>query len=292
MSSESAVIRRIRKRIRVGPRVRTGIGDDTAVIRAAQGKEILFTTDMLIEGRHFRLDEASARQIGRKALAVNISDIAAMGGVPTQAVVSLGLPKRLTGRFVDGLYQGLLGLARQFGIDLVGGDTNRADKLTVNIALLGEVEKGRALLRSGARAGDKLFVSGALGGSYASGKHLNFTPRVREARYLSKNFSVHAMMDLSDGLSSDARKLAEESGTGVLIEERLVPVSRAAKSVSEALTEGEDFELLFAVSPKDARRLPKRFRIVGRIVPRSQGMKLLKKNGKLVPLTGGFDHFR
>ena len=290
--SEFQLISRIRKRARTSSRVRTGIGDDTAVIRPASGKELLFTTDMLIEGRHFRLNEAAPHEIGRKALAVNISDIAAMGGVPTQAVISLGLPRRLTGRFVDGLYSGILRLAKKFHVDVAGGDTNRSDRLVINVALLGEVERGRAVLRSGARVGDALLVSGVLGGSYTSRKHLNFMPRVREARMLVKRFSVHAMMDLSDGLASDVRRLAEESRVGILIEEARVPVSRAAKNVSQALTDGEDFELLFALSQKDAKRVPKKFRIVGRVVPRSQGVKLLKKNGSRVPLTGGFDHFK
>ncbi len=289
--SEFGLISRIRRGTRVGARVRTGIGDDTAVI-VGRGKDLLFTTDMLIEGRHFRLGDASAEEIGRKALAVNLSDIAAMGGVPTQAVVAVGLPKRLSARFADGLYEGIRRAARKFGVDVVGGDTNRSDKLVVSISLLGEVAKGKAVLRSGAKVGDAVAVSGPLGGSYASKKHLNFTPRLEESKYLTRHFRVHAMMDLSDGLASDVKRIAEESRVGILIEESRVPVARAAKSVSQALSEGEDFELLFTLSAREAKRLPKKFRVVGRVVPRGRGVKLLKKDGRLVPLTGGFDHFR
>ena len=289
--SEFDLIARLRKKTRTRSNVLVGIGDDTAVIRAG-AKDLLFTTDMLIEGRHFRRRDASLYEIGRKALAVNLSDIAAMGGVPTQAVIAVGLPKSLSGRSFEELYDGIRDLANKFRVDLVGGDTNHSEKLIVSVALLGEVEKGKALLRSGARVGDAVLVSGELGGSYASKKHLNFIPRLREARHLAKYFHVHAMMDLSDGLASDARRLAEESRVGILIEESRLPVSRAAKSTAQALTEGEDFELLFTLSEKEARRLSKKFTVVGRVLPRSQGVKLLKKNGSRAALTGGFDHFR
>jgi thiamine-monophosphate kinase len=223
---------------------------------------------------------------------VNLSDIAAMGGVPTEAVAAVGLPKNMSDPAIEQLYSGMRDLARRFGVSLVGGDTNRSDKLVISVALIGEVERGKALRRSGACVGDAVLVSGALGGSYSSKKHLNFTPRLSEARLLAKRFHVHAMMDISDGLASDARRLAEESGVGILIEERRVPVSRAAKNVAQALTEGEDFELLFTLSEKEARRVPKKFHIVGRVVPRSQGVTLLKKNGSRVPLKGGFDHLK
>lgn len=290
--SEFELIARIRKKNSTSSRAILGIGDDTAVLRGAGAKDLLFTTDMLIENRHFRLKEATAYEIGRKALAVNLSDIAAMGGVPTVAVVALGLPKRLPGSFVGRLYDGMRKLAKAFRVDIVGGDTNASDRLVISVAMLGEVEKGKALRRSGARAGDCVVVSGSLGGSYASGKHLNFIPRIREARYLAKHFNVHAMMDISDGLASDARRMAEESRLGIVVEESLIPVSRAAKNTTQALTEGEDFELLFALSQKEAHRVPKKFSIVGRVVSKPKGAWLQKKGGSIVPLLGGFDHFR
>jgi thiamine-monophosphate kinase len=289
---EFELIAQIRKKTRTNARVLLGIGDDAAVIRIGRRKDLLFTTDMLIENRHFRLQDATAYEIGRKALAVNLSDIAAMGGVPTEAVAALGLPKRLSAGFVDQLYSGIRDLAKHFHVNLAGGDTNISECLVISVALIGEVEKGKALRRSGARVGDCVMVSGALGGSYDSGKHLNFMPRVREARYLTKNFHVHAMMDISDGLASDAKRLAEESGVGILIEENRLPVSRTAKTVVRALTDGEDFELLFTLSEKEARRAAKRFHIIGRVVARGRGVKLLMKDGSCVPLQGGFDHFK
>ena len=290
--TEFELIARLRKKTGKSRRVLLGIGDDTALIRVKSGKDLLFTTDMLIEDRHFRRKEASAFEIGRKALAVNLSDIAAMGGVPTEAVIAVGLPRNLSDAYVEQLYSGMRFLAKRFGVSLVGGDTNRSEKLVISIAMIGEVARGKALRRSGARVGDAVMVSGALGGSYASKKHLNFTPRLQEAAFLAKKFHVHAMMDISDGLASDARRLAEESRVGILIEESRVPVSRAAKSVSQALTDGEDFELLFTLSEKEARQVPKKFSVVGHVVSRAQGVKLLKKDGSRVPLTGGFDHLK
>jgi len=289
---EFELIAQIRKQTRVNSRVLLGIGDDAALIRPRGRKDILFTTDMLIEDRHFRLKDATAYEIGHKALAVNLSDIAAMGGIPTEAVVAAGLPKRFNARFVKELYSGLHDLAKRFDVNLVGGDTNQSEKLILSVAMLGEVERGKALRRSGAQVGDIVMVSNELGGSYISRKHLNFIPRVREARYLAKHFHVHAMMDISDGLASDIRRIAEESNVGVLIEESCVPVSRFAKNASQALTEGEDFELLFTLSKKEAGIAEKKFYRVGRIVPKSQGVQLLKKNGAHVPLKGGFDHFK
>ena len=289
---EFGLISRIRRSTKNGPSVLVGIGDDTAVLRVPKNKELLFTTDMLVEGRHFRLKDASPYQIGRKALAVNISDIAAMGGMPTQAVIAVGLPKKSTGAFTQALYRGFRDLARLFHVELVGGDTNRSDRLVLSVALLGEVEKRRALKRSGAKVGDELFVSGPLGGSYASKKHLNFIPRVKEARWLAKHVPVHAMMDISDGLASDVYRMAEESRVGILLEEKKIPVSRHAKNVRQALGEGEDFELLFAVPRASARKLPKKFIHVGRVVSKAHGVKLLTAGGKVVPLRGGYDHFR
>ena len=291
-AGEFELIKKIKRWTQTDSRVVLGIGDDAAVLRSSRGRDILFTTDMLIEGYHFRLSEATPYEIGRKALAVNLSDMAAMGGLPTHAVAALGLPKKLSGIFTKNLYRGLNDLARRFHVNLVGGDTNRSDKLILSVALLGEVEKGKAVRRSGARVGDRIFVSGPLGGSYASRKHLNFIPRLKEARALVKNFDVHAMMDISDGLASDVRRLAEASGVGVLLEEKSIPVSPHAKNVRQALTEGEDFELLFTVSEKEARPLIKKYHEVGRVVPKKEGVRLLKKNGRTVPLAGGFDHFK
>jgi thiamine-monophosphate kinase len=297
---EFGFIGELKKKLPSGKGVVRGIGDDTAVIRSSKGKDTLFTTDMLVEDHHFRLGEASGFEVGWKALAVNISDIAAMGGVPTFAVVSVGFPQALSAQFARDVYEGLARCAKTFGVTIVGGDTNASEKIVIAVSLLGEVEKGRAVLRSGAKKGDVIFVSGFLGGSYASKRHLSFTPRLREARYLCQKFKVNAMIDLSDGLSSDIRRLAEESGVGALLSKENIPISRDANGLKAALCEGEDFELLFTMSPKEAARLTLAakdgklapFHPVGRIVDKKEGVCLVRDDRAREPLPAeGFDHY-
>jgi len=276
-----------------------GIGDDTAVLKGTK-KDILLTTDMLLEDRHFRLREATPYEIGWKAMVVNLSDIAAMGGTPVAAVVALGAPASTNIKFLNEVYRGLRAAASRFGASIVGGDTNASKKLTLAVTLLGEAEKGKAVLRSGAKPGDWVFVSGTLGGSYASKKHLRFVPRLREARWLVKNFRVNAMMDLSDGLASDLGHICEESHVGAILNERAVPVSSKARTVKQALSEGEDFELLFTLSAKEGAALMKKkppagfpkFAHVGWIV-RGSRVEWLRNNGRLEKLSlKGFDHYR
>ncbi len=298
---EFGLIDILRKKIKKGSGVRIGIGDDAAVLRVDAGKDILFTTDMIIEGRHFRLREAKPYEIGWKAMAVNISDIAAMGGLPIFAVVSVGLPASLKLHFVNELNRGLRAVAGRFGAQIVGGDTNRSDKLVLSVALLGEVKRGQAVTRSGAKPGDVVFVTGSLGGSFASKKHLRFVPRIKESQFLVKNFKINSMMDISDGLVSDLRRIAEESSVGFAISQKAIPVSRSAKNLRQALTEGEDFELLFTLSPKEAARLtsmaiPKGlapFHPIGRVVAKRLGIRWTRRDGKAAPiLEKGFDHFK
>ncbi len=297
---EFGLIDEIKKELPKNSTAPLGIGDDAAIVRLGAGKDTLFTTDMLIEDRHFKRPDASPYEIGWKALAVNISDIAAMGGWPTHAVVSLALPRDLTLGFVQEMYRGMRAVAKQFGVQIVGGDTNQGQKLVVSVALLGQVRRGHAALRSGAKPGDVIFVTDFLGASYASKKHLTFTPRVKEARYLLEQFKVHAMMDLSDGLASDIHRLTAASGVGALIAYEAVPVAFTA-SVEAALTEGEDFELLFTLSPKEAARLTLRptdpklatFHPVGKITHKKNGVKLVRANGSVQVLNEkGFDHFK
>ena len=299
---EFGFIEELRRRTRTSRSVLLGIGDDAAVLKLPGGRELLFTTDMILEDRHFCLSRATAYQIGWKAMAVNLSDIAAMGGIPTHAVVAVGLPAGMTMRFARDLYRGLSAAAGRFKVNIVGGDTNRSDKIVVSVALLGAVEKGRAVKRSGAKTGDFIFVSGALGGSYDSGKHLNFIPRIVEARFIHTNFRIHAMMDISDGLSSDIHRLCQASGVGALLRENAIPVSSPAVGVERALTDGEDFELLFTLGPGEAARLcryqgrNKRngfFYPVGNIVKKKCGINLLRNDGRRVLLSAkGFDHFK
>jgi thiamine-monophosphate kinase len=301
MKSEFGFIDWLQKEVRAGASVVKGIGDDTAVLaRPRNGMRQLFTTDMLIEGRHFRLKDATGFEIGRKALAVNVSDIAAMGGLPTHAVVAAGIPAKMPEAFLKEIYRGLRSVAAEFGVNIVGGDTNRSDKLVISVALLGEVEPKRIVMRSGAKPGDVIFVTGFLGGSYRSGKHLNFTPRVKEARYLVERFKLHSMMDLSDGLASDIQRIAQASRVGAHICAEALPVARGAKGVETTLDNNKNFELLFTLSPAEAARLtldPKRskfapFSPVGRIVPAKEGVRLIASSGKSRDLRGmGFDHF-
>jgi thiamine-monophosphate kinase len=301
MKSELDWIRTARRLCKASADLKCGIGDDAAVLKWTPKKDLLVTTDMILEDRHFKLKEASAYQIGWKAMAVNLSDIAAMGGLPTNAVVSLGVPPRTPSAFLRQIYRGLLAVAGRFGVRIVGGDTNAFGPWAICVTLLGQVERGKALLRSGAKIGDWIFVSGSLGGSYRSGKHLCFMPRIREARYLARRFSVHAMMDLSDGLASDIRRIAEESRVGAVMEERLIPRSSRAVSLQSALSDGEDFELLFTLSPSDGKKLVRErrhkglasFTKIGEVTPEKSGIRIRRLNGKTEKLRSkGYDHFQ
>jgi thiamine-monophosphate kinase len=253
-------IRWIRERTSTSPRVRVGIGDDCAVL--TNDGDTLITTDMLLDGVHFHLGAHGPERVGRKALAVNLSDIAAMGGEPTAAVVSLALPRQRTAVIAEGVFRGMKSLADEFGVAIVGGDTNTWNgPLVISITLLGRPHSRGPILRSGAQVGDWLLVTGSLGGSIL-GKHLDFTPRVREVRSLLENCRPHAMIDISDGLAADVGHLAEESGCGFVLFAERIPVSDAAVEVDDgksplehALSDGEDFELAFTVSPDDGRRL-------------------------------------
>ena len=235
------------------PCVVHGIGDDAAVLKLDARRYQLFTTDMLVEGIHFTL-RSPAKQVGYKALACNISDIAAMGGLPTCAVVSIGLPSTIKMSYVQDLYLGMAALAAKFSVSIVGGDTVKSDQLTINIALLGEVEKKHLTLRSGAKPGDMIFVSGALGNTLKTAKHLNFMPRIKEARFLVQRFRPSAMMDISDGLAGDLGHILKASGVGAVLEVDKIPKNPGA-TLDSALTGGEDFELLFTLPPARGRKL-------------------------------------
>jgi thiamine-monophosphate kinase len=243
-------------------RVLLGPGDDAAVLRAPAGGSWLVTTDMLLEGSHFRLGETSARQVGRKAMAVNLSDIAAMAGRPVAAVVSVGLPRTGGKELAQALYHGLREMADPFETAIVGGDTNSWDgPLAISVTLLGEASDRGPVTRAGARPGDWLLVTGPLGGSILS-KHLDFTPRVKEALALTQRVSLHAMIDISDGLAADVNHLCEESRCGAVLRAEAIPVSDAARTMRDgrsplehALGDGEDFELVFAVTAEEGKTL-------------------------------------
>ncbi|HZT83241.1 MAG TPA: thiamine-phosphate kinase [Gemmataceae bacterium] len=259
---EFSYIAWLRARTPADPRVLIGPGDDAAALRFPPGAPVLVTTDMLLEGSCFRLAEAGPRRVGRKAMAVNLSDIAAMAGRPVAAVVSVGLPREGGRALAEELYRGLREAADAFDTAVVGGDTNSWDgPLVVGVTLLGEATERGPVRRSGARPGDWLLATGDFGGSIL-GKHLDFTPRVREALALHAAAPLRAMIDVSDGLAADVNHLCEESQCGAVLRAEAIPVSAAAKAMPDgrpplehALGDGEDFELVFAVAPDDARSL-------------------------------------
>jgi len=250
---EFGLIDALKRYAPVSKAVIKGIGDDAAVLPYSKSKYLLFTTDMLAENTHFTR-RMPPESIGHKALACSISDIAAMGGWPTFAVVSIGLPKNLSVRFIKDVYKGIERTARDFYVSIIGGDTIKADKIVINVALLGLVEKRNLVTRDGARAGDRIFVTGPLGGSFKSGRHLNFSPRCPQARFLVEKFHPSAMMDISDGLSGDLNHILKASRVGARLDHASIP-RQGQVSLSQALNDGEDFELLFTLSPQKARSL-------------------------------------
>ncbi|MGA2605244.1 MAG: thiamine-phosphate kinase [Verrucomicrobiia bacterium] len=286
-----------------GQSVVVGIGDDCAVLRGDNPhRYLLYTCDPVVEDVHYRRTDPP-RKVGWKAMARNLSDIAAMGGMPRWAVVSIGLRRGTDVRWVKRLYAGLQAAAKAFGCQIVGGDTTHVlHEQFVVVALVGEVEKSRITLRSGAKVGDSVLVTGRLGGSLR-GKHLRFIPRIPEARWLVTHFPVHAMIDLSDGLSSDLHRLADASprGTAFEIHAAEVPISRAARgTLAAAFDDGEDFELLFTIDPRQVtalrRKWARRFRTelteIGRVVNSKHKVALIQRDGSRKPLpAAGYDHF-
>ncbi len=288
-----------------------GAGDDCAVLDLGDpGHHTLFKTDAIVEGIHFSRD-ADPGRVGHKAIARCLSDIAAMAGEPIAAVITLALPKNHDAAWCEALYAGLGKTAARHQVAIVGGETTtNPDRILVNVAMIGRVPRDRAVRRSGARAGDALFVSGELGGSIA-GRHLEFEPRLAEARWLAANVDVHAMIDLSDGLAGDLpHLLAASGGLGAEIRAASVPVSRAARELARAgdlakpallaaLTDGEDFELLFAVPPSDAVRVldgwkaafpETRLCCIGKTTA-TPGVILVGERGPRPMPRGGYEHF-
>jgi thiamine-monophosphate kinase len=259
---EFAFIDWVRRRTPSDPRVLVGPGDDTAVLGLPAGVPVLVTTDMLLEGSCFRLAEAGPRLVGRKAIAVNLSDIAAMAGWPTGAVVSAGLPREGGKKLAEELYVGMREVADAFGTPIVGGDTNSWDgPLVLSVTIIGLASQRGPVLRSGAQPGDWLMITGPLGGSIL-GKHLTFTPRIREAIALHQAAELHALIDISDGLAADVHHICEESGCGAVLRASSIPIAPDALRLNDgrsplehALGDGEDFELAFAVSPEDGKKL-------------------------------------
>lgn len=261
--NEFELIARLTRSLPGNAAVVVGAGDDCAVLDLGLADRfLLFKTDAVVEGIHYA-KEASPESIGHKALARCLSDIAAMAGTPTAALVTLGLPRAFDPGYLEALYAGMTALARRHATAITGGETTTSpERLFISIALLGTVAKDKCVLRTGAQPGDALLVTGELGGSLA-GRHLEFEPRVIEAQWLAGHFAIHSMIDLSDGLAGDVRHLLQAGQVGAELFAPAIPISRAARTRARAassaqppllaaLTDGEDFELLFTVASRDA----------------------------------------
>lgn len=304
---ESAFLAWLAERLPPHPLLALGPGDDAAVLRTASRRDVVVTTDLLTDGVDFVLTEVDPRRVGRKALAVNLSDLAAMAARPLAAVISLALPRRGGLALAQALYEGLLPLAERFDTALAGGDTNSWDgPLVVSVTALGEVGPRGPLRRDTARIGDAVVVTGEFGGSRL-GRHLDFEPRVAEALWLAEHAELHAGIDVSDGLSLDALRLAEASGVGLEFRTADVPIAAAARRwaaeladgstpLEHAWSDGEDFELILTMPPEEAKRLVARqplgvpLSIVGRVVA-ERGLWQIDREGRRAPLAArGYEH--
>jgi thiamine-monophosphate kinase len=308
--NEFALIQRLTRSLPTNPSVVVGVGDDCAVLDAGvPDRLLLFKTDAVVEGVHFTSD-TPPEKIGHKALGRCLSDIAAMAGTPTAALITIGLPHDFKPEVVEAIYAGMNALARRHQVAIVGGETTASpERIFISVALLGWVPRGKGVLRSGAEADDAIFVTGDLGGSLAR-KHLEFEPRLVEARWLAQHFSLHAMLDISDGLAGDLRHILAASRVGAELLATSIPISREARLTAKAspsakpallaaLTDGEDFELLFTVAGRDAVPLLDAWRkhfpklpltCIGKIKA-GEGVTIRDKNS-VRPLTAhGYEHF-
>ena len=303
--TETALINKLTAGLLADETVIAGPGDDCAVLEI-EGHKLLFKTDAIVEGVHF--DSAtSPEQIGHKALARPLSDIAAMGGTPSHALITLGINTNIKEDYIEAVYTGLKNCAAQYDVNIVGGETTTLPRFTLSVSLLGKVKN--PIMRTGSNIGDAIFVSGELGGSI-TGHHLNFIPRIAESQWLTDSFNIHAMIDLSDGLASDLRHILT-THTGAEILTSSLPIRRAARENAQAnpgsktallaaLTDGEDYELLFTVSPKDAitvldgwkKQFPNTsLKCIGKIIDQP-GIHLRDGNGTKPLALHGYDHLQ
>jgi thiamine-monophosphate kinase len=288
-----------------------GIGDDCALLRPDAGLELAVTTDMLVEGRHF-LPGAEPRALGHKALAVNLSDLAAMGAAPRWATLALGLPsadESWLAAFADGFFA----LAERHGVDLIGGDTTRAPLLVISVTAMGEVPSGVAMYRAGARPGDDIWVSGELGGASLALVHPEIAPAAQRLHLPEPRVELgerlrgqaHAAIDVSDGLAGDLQHILDASGVGARVHYADVPRAPAFRDLGNpqleqdcALSGGDDYELLFTAEPgrrKDLDALSRELRIpltrIGSIHAGAPRLEILDAHGTPLAYRGGFDHF-
>ncbi len=314
IGGEFGLIDRINRRIKLFSKdVIFGIGDDAAVLRYNKDNYMLLTTDMLVENDHFSLKFSTPMQIGMKAVEQNVSDIAAMGGIPKFAVISIALPNDIDVEFVDGLYKGINKKAKEYKISIVGGNITHSREIVINISLTGLVEKKFLALRSSAEIGDLIFCSGDAGKSTAGlellrhGKkgasikpHLEPKCRLDLARKLAK-LGINSMIDVSDGVASEVKHICEQSKVGAIIYTDKIPISKntifdsrkiGKDAVDFALYGGEDFELVFTANKNKLKQLKKLdVKVIGNIVDRKFGIKLIKNSQKL-NIESGFDHFK
>jgi thiamine-monophosphate kinase len=289
---EDRLLDQLLPRLPVRKSVVARAGDDCAVVKTSEGGNFLvLKTDCIVEGVHF-VPEANALEIGWKAMMRPLSDFAATSAVAEFALITLIASEETDSRWVNKLYRGLRKAAARFKVNIVGGETSSTlGPVVISVSVVGFVEKDRWVLRRGGKVGDHLFVTGTLGGAVKR-KHLHFVPRIVESRWLTRNFSIHAMIDLSDGLGADLPRLARASKVGFKVDFESLPLNRGVK-VSDAISGGEDYELLFAVSRRDSARLERCWR---KRFPRVRLTRIgrLDRKSKIEnqQLRGGYVHFQ
>ena len=293
---EDRLLDELLPRLPLAKAVVNGPGDDCAVVGSRDHRDLLvLKTDCVVAGVHF-LPTADALDVGWKAMVRPLSDFAATSAVPQFALITLIAPERTEVEWVNRLYRGLCRAARRFKVSIVGGEmSSTPGPVAISVSVVGFVERDRCVSRRGGKAGDDLFVTGRLGGAVKQ-KHLRFIPRIVESRWLTENFSIHAMMDLSDGLGADLPRLARASRVGFGIEMQSLPLTRGA-TINKAISDGEDYELLFAIARRDRNRLEREWRKkfpklpltrIGRLNPKSESAS----GARNAKLPGGYVHFQ